>query len=107
FFSSRRRHTRFSRDWSSDVCSSDLDRLAVMLAGRVAEKLAFSEVSSGAESDLEQATKLARRMVARWGMSDALGPVAYQVHKEDEIGRAACRERGWVSVGSGWRDKRT
>src|SRR5690606_40560621 len=46
------------------------DRLAVMLAGRVAEKLVFSEVSSGAENDLAQATKLARRMVARWGMSE-------------------------------------
>lgn len=70
------------------------DRLAVMLAGRVAEKLAFSEVSSGAESDLEQATKLARRMVARWGMSDALGPVAYQVHKEDVfLGREIVQER--------------
>src|SRR5690554_2321170 len=70
------------------------DRLAVMLAGRVAEKLVFSEVSSGAENDLEQATKLARRMVARWGMSDTLGPVSYQVHKEDVfLGREIAQER--------------
>ncbi len=53
-----------------------LDRVGVMLGGRVAEQVIFDDVTSGAESDLDQATQLVRRMVCRWGMSDAVGPVA-------------------------------
>jgi cell division protease FtsH len=51
------------------------DRLAVMLGGRAAEKEVLSSVSSGADDDIKQATELARAMVARWGMSEAIGPV--------------------------------
>ncbi len=51
------------------------DRLAVLLGGRAAEKLVFSEVSTGAADDLARATDLARRMVTEYGMSDDLGPV--------------------------------
>ena len=51
------------------------DRLAVLLAGRAAEKLVFSEVSTGASDDLGRATDLARRMVTEYGMSEELGPV--------------------------------
>src|ERR671910_439573 len=51
-------------------------RIKVSLGGRAAEELVFGEISTGAESDLEQLTGLARHMVGRWGMSDALGPVA-------------------------------
>jgi cell division protease FtsH len=54
-----------------------LDRIGVMLAGRVAEQVVFGEVSSGAENDLKQATRLARRMVSQWGMSEKLGPAAF------------------------------
>lgn len=50
-------------------------RLAVLLGGRVAEALAFGEVSTGAVDDLARATDLARRMVTEYGMSPALGPV--------------------------------
>jgi cell division protease FtsH len=53
------------------------DRIGVMLGGRIAEQLVFGEVTTGSESDLDQATKLARRMVARWGMSEAIGPVSF------------------------------
>ncbi|GAA0638101.1 ATP-dependent zinc metalloprotease FtsH [Halomonas beimenensis] len=53
------------------------DRLTVMYGGRLAEAIVFGEVSSGAQDDLDQATKLARRMVARWGMSDRVGPVVF------------------------------
>ncbi len=56
------------------------DRIAVMLGGRVAERLIYGEASSGAENDLQQATALARRMISRWGMSNKLGPVSY--HRE-------------------------
>jgi cell division protease FtsH len=52
-------------------------RLAVMLGGRVAEEVVFGDVTTGAESDLTEATRLARRMVTRWGMG-TLGPVAFQ-----------------------------
>ncbi|WP_290652233.1 ATP-dependent zinc metalloprotease FtsH [Aquisalimonas sp.] len=53
------------------------DRIGVMLGGRTAESIIFGEVSSGAENDLKQATQLARRMVAHWGMSPRIGPVAF------------------------------
>lgn len=47
-----------------------------MLAGRAAEQLVFGDVTTGAESDLEQATSLARQMVGRWGMSEAIGAMS-------------------------------
>ena len=50
------------------------DRLAVNLGGRTAEEIALGEISTGAQNDLEQATKLARKMVTEYGMSDKLGP---------------------------------
>ena len=53
-----------------------LAKIKVALGGRVAEELVFGELSTGAESDIEQLTALARQMVGRWGMSDALGPIA-------------------------------
>jgi cell division protease FtsH len=53
-----------------------LAKIKVALGGRVAEELVFGEISTGAESDIAQLTGLARQMVGRWGMSDALGPVA-------------------------------
>jgi cell division protease FtsH len=51
------------------------DRLVVMLGGRAAEELIFGDVTTGAENDFREATKLARRMVSDWGMSN-LGPLA-------------------------------
>jgi cell division protease FtsH len=51
-------------------------KIKVALGGRVAEELVFGEISTGAESDIEQLTALARHMVGRWGMSDAVGPIA-------------------------------
>jgi cell division protease FtsH len=52
-----------------------MNRLSVALAGRVAEKLVFGDMSSGAQNDLKEATSLAEKMVAQWGMSDKVGPV--------------------------------
>jgi len=57
-------------------------QLAMMLGGRAAEKLIFDEYSAGAEDDLKKATGLARRMVAYWGMSEKIGPVAYRQGEE-------------------------
>ncbi|MCO1335036.1 ATP-dependent zinc metalloprotease FtsH [Microbulbifer sp. OS29] len=58
------------------------DRIGVMLGGRVAERVVFKEVSTGAEADLKQATGLARHMVTHWGMSEKLGPVAFRRGEE-------------------------
>ena len=55
-----------------------LDRLAVLLGGRVAEELVFEEISTGAQNDLQRATDIARSMVTEYGMSDRLGLVAYE-----------------------------
>ena len=67
------------RDKLSMSLEQMTSRLAIIMAGRVAEELVFGKekVTSGAASDIEQGTKLARMMVTRWGLSDALGPVAY------------------------------
>jgi cell division protease FtsH len=54
-----------------------LDRLAVLLGGRIAEELVFGEISTGAQNDLQRATEIARSMIAEYGMSDLLGPVTY------------------------------
>src|SRR5690606_40497113 len=90
FFSSRRRHTRFSRDWSSDVCSSDL---GVALAGAVAlldpQRVL---VSGGVASSLE---------ILRPAILSAMRAQLPPHLREVEIGRASCRERGAISDGAG------
>ncbi len=59
-----------------------LDRLAVMMGGRAAEDLVLGTATSGAENDLKEATKLARKMVLDWGMSERLGRVALGGERE-------------------------
>ncbi|MCE9547925.1 MAG: ATP-dependent zinc metalloprotease FtsH [Planctomycetia bacterium] len=78
-----------------NISESDLSsRLAFILGGRAAEKLIFHELTAGAENDLTQATKLARRMVAHWGMSERLGPVAYHISEEHPfLGRELHQQR--------------
>jgi cell division protease FtsH len=53
------------------------DQLTILLGGRVAEEIVFSDVSTGASNDLERASEIARDMVTRLGMSDELGPLTY------------------------------
>jgi cell division protease FtsH len=62
-----------------------VDRIAIMAGGRVAEELIFGKdhITSGASSDIQQATKLARAMVTRWGFSEKLGTVAYGENQEE------------------------
>jgi cell division protease FtsH len=78
-----------------NIGESDLNnRLVFILAGRAAEKLVFGEYSAGAENDLVQATRLARRMVAHWGMSEKVGPVACHVTNEHPfLGRDVYEQR--------------
>jgi cell division protease FtsH len=54
-----------------------LDQLSMLMGGRIAEEIMFDEMSSGAASDIEHATQIARAMVCRWGMSEKLGPLAF------------------------------
>jgi cell division protease FtsH len=56
--------------------------LATMMGGRVAEELIFGDITSGARSDLKQATRLARLMVCDWGMSENMGPQTFGNHEE-------------------------
>jgi cell division protease FtsH len=70
------RHT-----WSKDYI---LNRLAIMLGGRVAEELILGHMTTGAGDDIEKATDLARRMVCEWGMSERLGPMTFG-KKEEQI----------------------
>jgi len=62
-----------------------VSRLVIMMGGRVAEELTFGKenITSGASSDIEQATKLARAMVTQWGFSDELGQVAYGENQQE------------------------
>jgi cell division protease FtsH len=80
-----------------NIGQSDLtNRLVFILAGRAAEKLVFGEYSAGAENDLVQATRLARRMVAHWGMSDKVGPVACHGSNEHPfLGRDVYEQRDY------------
>ena len=66
-----------------------LNRMAVLLAGRAAEELVFSEVSTGAADDLEKATVIARSMTMRYGMAEPLGAVSYERAAAPLLGTAA------------------
>ena len=54
-----------------------LDRLVVIMGGRVAEEVVFGDVTNGAYGDIQQATNIARKMICEWGMSDELGMIQY------------------------------
>jgi cell division protease FtsH len=60
-----------------------LDQLAIMLAGRAAEQLVFSDLSTGAHNDIDNATTLTRKMVCEWGMSDKVGPLTFGSPSEE------------------------
>ncbi|MGD9922552.1 MAG: ATP-dependent zinc metalloprotease FtsH, partial [Pseudorhodoplanes sp.] len=71
-------------------------RLAIMMGGRIAEEMIFGhdKVTSGAQSDIEQATRLARMMVTRWGFSKELGTVAYGENQEEVfLGHSVSRQQ--------------
>jgi len=74
-----------------------MDELAAALGGRAAEELKFNEISTGAKGDLEEVTRLARKMVMEWGMSDRLGPQAFGRPAEENIflGRDIARDRNY------------
>ena len=65
------------QDKSFNSRSEMLDDIVSLLGGRVAEKLVLNDISTGASNDLERATSIAKAMVMKYGMSEALGPVVY------------------------------
>jgi cell division protease FtsH len=72
------------------------ERISILLGGRCAERKIFGVVSSGASDDLKQATQLARRMVAQWGMNDAMGPVSFpQSEDHPFLGREMAEPRNF------------
>src|SRR5690606_29734424 len=74
-------------------------RITVLLAGRAAEQVIYGNCSTGAADDLKQATQLARRMVAQWGMSQKLGPVSYQIGEEHPfLGRDIAEPRDFAEA---------
>src|SRR5688572_31409387 len=104
FFSSRRRHTRFDCDWSSDVCSSDLGPLG-KVSNNVAEYTGLIEglravldlgLAQDATVEVRMDSKLVvEQMTGRWKIKHAdMRRLAL------EIGRASCRERVWSAVGA-------
>ncbi len=73
-----------------------IDSIGVCLGGRVAEELVYGDVTTGAQNDLEKSTKLARRMVTEFGMSDKLGPQTFgKRHEHVFLGRDFGHERDY------------
>src|SRR5246127_14369 len=73
-----------------------LDRLVVIMGGRVAEEMIFGDVTSGASGDIRMATGIARKMVCEWGMSERLGMVEYGEHEDYVfLGRDIARSRAY------------
>src|SRR5439155_16965658 len=100
-FSSRRRHTRWPRDWSSDVCSSDLELMALAVDEFVGEQeivLKSMSTFTGRLNGIAGATILADGSVAL--VVDIGALIEYQTRRRREIGRASCRERVEISVGA-------
>src|SRR5690606_40362165 len=99
FFSSRRRHTRFSRDWSSDVCSSDLDEDDNFDGITWRAGFAYSP-----HSDLSLQATYGRRQDDESldaSISYRISPKTSLQASYNEIGRASCRERVQISVVEG------
>ncbi len=73
-----------------------LEEITSLLGGRVAEKIALDDISTGASNDLERATAIAKKMVTKFGMTDALGPVVYgSEHDEVFLGRDFTTQRNF------------
>ena len=83
-------------DRSYRTRSELIDRIKVALGGRVAEEVVLGEISTGASSDIQQATRIIRSMIMEYGMSDAIGPIAYgEENHQVFLGRDLNRERNY------------
>ncbi len=71
-----------------------LDRISILMGGRVAEEISFNMNTTGASNDIERATQMARRMVCEWGMSEKMGPVSFGRRDEQPfLGRELGHQR--------------
>ena len=81
------------------ISESELrDQIATMLGGRAAEEVVFDSITTGASNDLQRATDLAERMVTTYGMSEVLGPLAYEKGQQNNfLGQVEWAIRvGWL-----------
>jgi cell division protease FtsH len=85
------------REDKSHMSKSEMNEsIATLLGGRVAEKLALDDISTGASNDIERATTIARNMVTKYGMSDKLGPIVFgSGHDEVFLGRDFTSQRNF------------
>jgi cell division protease FtsH len=91
-------HTRYLPEEDRNLWTRDQfkDMLAAAMGGRVAEELVFDEITTGAGSDIEQATNIARQMVTRYGMSEKLGPRTFGKREEMVfLGREISEQRDY------------
>lgn len=72
-----------------------LNQIIILMGGRGAEELVMDDISTGASNDLERATKIAHAMVSKYGMTDAIGPVAYNNGDEVFIGRDLAHSKAY------------
>ncbi len=79
--------TRPETDDRNDTINKLNDDICMALGGRVAEELVIHDVSAGASGDIQHVTKIARKMVTEWGMSERLGPIAYSSDGPVFLGR--------------------
>ena len=77
------------------------EEIVALLGGRVAEQIIFDDISTGASNDLQRATRLARDMIAKYGMSDALGAVTYDNDGEIFVGRDYERTKSYSEQTAG------
>ena len=91
-------HTRYLPEEDRNLWTREqfVDMLAAAMGGRVAEEIVFDEITTGAGSDIEQATNIARQMVTRYGMSDELGPRTFGKREEMVfLGREISEQRDY------------
>src|SRR5690606_40358579 len=99
FFASRRRHTRFSRDWSSDVCSSDLEVHCILKAGCGCLHRPARQFTCPCLRPEPPSPKLSYEVET---VSEGRhSPPSRRSGDPSQIGRASCRERGWRTDGDG------
>ena len=86
----------------SDTKNEMLDQIVRALGGRAAEELILEDISTGASSDIQQATKIARNMVTRYGMSEKLGPIQFGEDSDEVfIGRDWGHEKSYSEETAG------
>src|SRR5690606_40136525 len=99
FFSSRRRHTRFSRDWSSDVCSSDL---AVFSAKEGVEPQSETVWRQADKYNVPRIAYVNKMDIIGADFLNAISTMRDRLGANAEIGRASCRERVEIWWAAGW-----